>query len=170
MSPHVFEEISSLILMIFLQLFPTVYACFGGPYKLKFDNFMFKYTELTLMSFLVLMLICSDETMWTEWLSLTVCSLLFINSLLMPFLLMSDVTIFLVQFIRKRQREKRLKAQVKPEVEIKQIQNPSLNMTYLTTLALGDQRRGDYTEDSKMNVTLEDIDTFKRKGRAVKEL
>ena len=58
--------------------------------------------------------------------------------------------------------------QVGPDSEIKPIENILNHITRITTLQLEDRRedrRADQYEESKIEVTLEDISRFKKKGR-----
>ena len=81
----------------------------------------------------------------------------------MTTLLVGDVVLYIIKCMVKKYRKKHRRVQ--PEDEIKPIQNILQHITHLTTMALDDRKKKNY-EESKLEITLEDI---KRKGRTFKE-
>lgn len=71
---------------------------------------------------------------------------------------------FMALYAKIRAKYKKNKAPVAPQQEIKPIENILHHITHMTTLALDDRRQRNY-EESKVEITLEDISNFKRKRK-----
>jgi len=166
-TPHFFAKISSQILFLFLELASVSFILTSRPFIRKLDNMVELLCETIQMIFVIIMLIYSDPEMWDRKSSVAISALLLINCIIMSFIMIGDSVFYLSSFAYSKCKRKPKKVQ--SELEIKQIKNITKNyITHLTTMTLEERKQSNY-EESKLEITLEDISSFKRKGKTFKE-
>lgn len=154
---------SCLILFGFVQLSHIVYLIIIKPFHHAKENLFDLLCEMFLLFYTIFLITVSSPSMWGTSLSMTIVSFIFVDGLLVSLGILGDSIRAIITSIRNRVKASKNKV-VNDQDDIKPIENILNHITRLTSLALEERRMEKY-EESKIEVTLEDINSFKKRGR-----
>lgn len=101
-TPYFYSKTSSIVLFLFLQLAIFLFVWLIKPFERKFDNFIEIYSELVLLFYVTILVIFSDNSMWSEAFSMTICALIFVNCFILSTAWVVDITVYLIKCMIKK--------------------------------------------------------------------
>lgn len=170
-STEFYNPIASLILFFFLQTFHLSILLMVRPYNQKSLSIFSFVTESYVLFIIGMLIIFSDDDDWNESVEDSLASLIFLNCMFISFFFFGKGLIALILYFNKKRAE--TKVPVAPDnsdKDPKPIEKiPTFrNITHLTTLELDNSRRNKY-EESKTEITIDDMTKYKGKDQQITE-
>ena len=168
----IFQTESLLALFLCVNLGHILFLWMTRPFKRKRDIYLDYGLEFFSIFYIskyfypksdiVFLLSLTKPSYWTHSISMALVSIIFALWIILAFMMITEG--LKVLFVYVYQKIKKPKQKVSPEIDIKPIDNILNHITRITSLPLDDRRQDNY-EESKIEITLDDVSRFKKRGR-----